>query len=148
MTTPPLPIPGSTNTEPQPLSIERYARMRAEMETGRLRDDVLAVAGITADEWMVAQRQWLELDLYPDAAERIFRRYGLADPEKRIAAGMGWRERLRRDAFSYAMWKDMVRIYHEHWLAQGAPPSSRRPSPAPDRGDDRGRGAVRDPRPR
>src|SRR5262245_18289335 len=33
--------------------------MRAEMETGRLRADVLAADGITADEWTVAQRHWL-----------------------------------------------------------------------------------------
>ena len=42
------------------LSLERCAEMRAEMDTGRLRDDVLTRAGVSADEWTVAQRGWLD----------------------------------------------------------------------------------------
>jgi len=42
------------------LTIERYAEVRAEMEAGRLRDEVLARAGITVDAWTDMQRQWLE----------------------------------------------------------------------------------------
>ncbi|UQA55438.1 hypothetical protein [Polyangium aurulentum] len=42
------------------LTIERYAEMRAEMEVGRLRDEVLARADLTLDAWTAMQRQWLE----------------------------------------------------------------------------------------
>ncbi|KYF97732.1 hypothetical protein BE20_37595, partial [Sorangium cellulosum] len=42
------------------LSLERYAEMRAQMEAGTLRDEVLARAGLTVDEWTAAQRDWLE----------------------------------------------------------------------------------------
>ncbi len=42
------------------VTLERYAEIRAEMEAGRLRDEVLARAGLTSDEWTVAQRAWLE----------------------------------------------------------------------------------------
>ena len=42
------------------VTIERYAEIRAELEAGRLRDDVLARAGLTVDEWIAAQRGWLE----------------------------------------------------------------------------------------
>jgi len=42
------------------LTIERYAGIRAEMEAGRLRDEVLAGAGVTVDTWMAEQRSWLQ----------------------------------------------------------------------------------------
>ncbi|MGK3991992.1 hypothetical protein [Sorangium sp. So ce1024] len=42
------------------LTLDRYAEMRARMEAGELRDEVLARAGLTVDEWMAAQRDWLE----------------------------------------------------------------------------------------
>ncbi|XXT16025.1 hypothetical protein WME94_37900 [Sorangium sp. So ce429] len=42
------------------LTLDRYAEMRAQMEAGRLRDEVLARAGLTVDEWTAAQRDWLE----------------------------------------------------------------------------------------
>ncbi|HZF53186.1 MAG TPA: hypothetical protein VE093_31250 [Polyangiaceae bacterium] len=42
------------------VTLERYAEMRAEMDVGGLRDDVLAHFGMTADEWIAAQREWLE----------------------------------------------------------------------------------------
>ncbi len=42
------------------VTIERYAEIRAELEAGRLRDDVLARAGLTVDEWIAVQRGWLE----------------------------------------------------------------------------------------
>lgn len=43
------------------MTLERYAEIRAEMETGRLRDDVLKRIGITVDEWAAAQRKWLKM---------------------------------------------------------------------------------------
>jgi hypothetical protein len=42
------------------LTVERYAEMRAEMEAGRLRDEVLARAGVGSEEWIEAQRDWLQ----------------------------------------------------------------------------------------
>lgn len=42
------------------LTLESYAEIRAEMESGRLRDEVLARAGLTVDLWTDAQRAWLE----------------------------------------------------------------------------------------
>jgi len=43
-----------------PMTLERYAEMRAEMEAGSLRDDVLAGSGTTLDAWTGVQREWLE----------------------------------------------------------------------------------------
>lgn len=40
--------------------LEGYAHLRAEMEGGRPRDEVLARAGVTIDDWMATQRTWLE----------------------------------------------------------------------------------------
>ncbi|MDI3284246.1 hypothetical protein [Polyangium sp. 15x6] len=42
------------------LTIERYAEIRAEMEAGRLRDEVLARAGVSMDAWTAEQRNWLQ----------------------------------------------------------------------------------------
>jgi len=42
------------------LSIEGYARVRAEMEAGGLRDGVLARAGVSLDEWADVQLGWLD----------------------------------------------------------------------------------------
>lgn len=42
------------------VTLDRYAEMRAEMDTGRLRDEVLSRAGLSVDEWALAQREWLE----------------------------------------------------------------------------------------
>ncbi|WP_437478024.1 hypothetical protein WME75_29460 [Sorangium sp. So ce1014] len=42
------------------LTLERVAELRAQMEAGRLRDEVLARAGLTAEDWTAAQRDWLE----------------------------------------------------------------------------------------
>lgn len=42
------------------LTLERYAEMRAEMDAGSLRDDVLADSGTTLDAWTAVQRKWLE----------------------------------------------------------------------------------------
>jgi hypothetical protein len=44
----------------EPIPIEHYARMRAEMDAGVLRDEVLARSGLTAEEWSLTQREWLE----------------------------------------------------------------------------------------
>ncbi len=43
-----------------PVLLEGYAHLRAEMEGGRPRDEVLARAGVTVDDWMATQRTWLE----------------------------------------------------------------------------------------
>ncbi|MDC3956960.1 hypothetical protein KEG38_24075 [Polyangium jinanense] len=42
------------------LTIERYAEIRAEMEAGKLRDEVLARAGVSMDAWTAEQRHWLQ----------------------------------------------------------------------------------------
>ena len=42
------------------LTVERYAEMRAEMEAGKLRDEVLARAGLGSQEWIEAQSEWLQ----------------------------------------------------------------------------------------
>lgn len=42
------------------LSLERYAELRAEMDSARLRDEVLIQAGLTTEEWISIQREWLE----------------------------------------------------------------------------------------
>lgn len=42
------------------ITLERCAEMRAEMDAGQLRDEVLARAGVSAEEWTVAQRGWLD----------------------------------------------------------------------------------------
>lgn len=42
------------------VTLDRYAGMRAEMDAGMLRDDVLARAGITTDDWTAAQHEWLD----------------------------------------------------------------------------------------
>lgn len=42
------------------LTIERYAEIRAEMEVGRPRDEVLARAGLGVDAWTTEQRSWLQ----------------------------------------------------------------------------------------
>ncbi|MEZ4296125.1 MAG: hypothetical protein R3B70_14225 [Polyangiaceae bacterium] len=41
------------------ITIERFAEMRAEMEAGKLRDDVLARHDVGADAWTAAQRSFL-----------------------------------------------------------------------------------------
>lgn len=42
------------------VSLERYAAIRAELEAGRLRDDVLTRSGLSADDWTAAQEAWLD----------------------------------------------------------------------------------------
>jgi hypothetical protein len=42
------------------LSLERYAEVQAELGAGRLRDDVLAWAGLSVEEWASAQHEWLD----------------------------------------------------------------------------------------
>jgi hypothetical protein len=43
-----------------PMTLEGCAELRAEMDAGQRRDDVLARAGIGVDEWTVVQRDWLD----------------------------------------------------------------------------------------
>jgi hypothetical protein len=40
-------------------SIEEFARLRADIEAGASRDEVLARAGLTTPQWIAVQRQWL-----------------------------------------------------------------------------------------
>jgi hypothetical protein len=42
------------------LPLDRYAEVQAELEAGQLRDEVLARAGLSAEEWTAAQRTWLD----------------------------------------------------------------------------------------
>lgn len=42
------------------IGLEGYARIRAEMDAGTLRDEALARAGLSIDEWTSVQRDWLE----------------------------------------------------------------------------------------
>lgn len=41
------------------LTLQRYAEMRAEMEAGVLRDELLSREGISCDEWIEVQTDWL-----------------------------------------------------------------------------------------
>jgi hypothetical protein len=43
-----------------PMTLEGCAEIRAEMDAGHLRDNVLARAGLSVDEWVVSQRAWLD----------------------------------------------------------------------------------------
>jgi len=42
------------------LSLDQYAELQADVEAGRPRDEVLARAGLSVEEWTAAQRQWLD----------------------------------------------------------------------------------------
>jgi hypothetical protein len=42
------------------VTLDGYAGIRAEMEGGRLRDEALARAGLSVEEWTAAQSEWLE----------------------------------------------------------------------------------------
>ena len=43
-----------------PVTLEGCAELRAEMESGHLRDDVLVRVGLGVEEWTAAQTEWLE----------------------------------------------------------------------------------------
>ncbi|MDC0680627.1 hypothetical protein [Sorangium atrum] len=62
-----------------------------------------------------------ELALFPDAAEEIFRRYGLSSAEKRSAVDTAWKERLRERPTEYARWQEMFRQCHAHFAKRGRP---------------------------
>ncbi|WP_170228838.1 hypothetical protein [Polyangium fumosum] len=49
----------------------------------------------------------------PDEAERIFARYGLAEPHARKAVDEAWKERLRRDPALYQAWQRLYRMFSE-----------------------------------
>ncbi|APR88193.1 Fe-S oxidoreductase [Minicystis rosea] len=55
-----VPFAPTMRSVPTQVTLERYAEIRAEMEAGALRDDVLSRAGLSADAWTAAQRDWLE----------------------------------------------------------------------------------------
>lgn len=62
------------------MTLERCAEMRAEMDSGQLRIDVLARAGVSVDEWVVSQGAWLD-EMGTDLARGRFEltdRYTLA----------------------------------------------------------------------
>lgn len=42
------------------LTLERFAELRAEMDTGELRDDVLRRERLSPEAWVAAQKTWLE----------------------------------------------------------------------------------------
>ena len=42
------------------VTLDRYAEIRAEMEAGAQRDEALARAGLSTEDWTTAQRAWLE----------------------------------------------------------------------------------------
>jgi hypothetical protein len=42
------------------LTIERYAEMRADMDAGKRRDEVLAFSGLSVDAWTTQQSSWLQ----------------------------------------------------------------------------------------
>jgi hypothetical protein len=54
-----------------PLALERYADLSAEIDSGRLRDQVLQQAGITLDAWLIVQQFWLE-QMASEARARTF----------------------------------------------------------------------------
>ncbi|WP_438034786.1 hypothetical protein [Sorangium sp. So ce204] len=62
-----------------------------------------------------------ELSLFPDAAEEIFRRYGLSSAERRSAVDATWKERLRERPTEYARWQEMFRQRHAHFAKRGRP---------------------------
>jgi hypothetical protein len=41
-------------------TLDRYAQIRAHIETGRPRDEALARAGLSVDEWHAGQRAWVD----------------------------------------------------------------------------------------
>ncbi|XXX74138.1 hypothetical protein WMF30_41485 [Sorangium sp. So ce134] len=62
-----------------------------------------------------------ELALSPDAAEEIFRRYGLGSSEQRSAVDAAWKERLSKHPAEYAKWQEMYRRYYAHFAKRGTP---------------------------
>ncbi|AUX28183.1 MULTISPECIES: hypothetical protein [Sorangium] len=62
-----------------------------------------------------------ELALFPDAAEKIFQRYGLGSAEKRSAVDTAWKERLHEHPTEYARWQEMYRRCHAHFAKRGTP---------------------------
>jgi len=57
---PPLAPPPPALERSTEITLERCAELRAEMDAGRLRDEVLGRAGVTGEAWTAAQRGWLE----------------------------------------------------------------------------------------
>ncbi len=60
----------------------------------------------------------VELAVFPEEAEGIFRRYGLDAGEKRSAIDAAWKERLRNEPAEYEAWQELYRRYHAHWAKQ------------------------------
>lgn len=60
-----------------------------------------------------------ELTVFPEAAEGIFRRYGLDDDEKRSTVDAAWKERLRLDRAEYNQWLDLYQRYRALWKQHG-----------------------------
>jgi hypothetical protein len=58
-----------------------------------------------------------ELDAFPDRAEDIYRKYGLAAPERRERIDAGWLERLQGETETYAEWRQLYRHFRGHWEA-------------------------------
>lgn len=56
------------------ITLERYAELSAELDAGEPRDEMLARAGLSVDEWLAAQHHWLG----SISAEATRNRYELA----------------------------------------------------------------------
>jgi hypothetical protein len=72
----------------EPLSLERFAEISAELDTGDPRDEVLARAGLTVPEWLNIQQYWLG-NISAEATRlryELFHRYSKLFIEARRAA--------------------------------------------------------------
>jgi len=104
--TPPPPPPPAPPTRPVTLSMPAHAH-----------DSLEAVLPLAQYASLCAG-----LAVFPDAAEAMFRRYGLEAQEKRSTVDSAWRERLSTDPVQYEMWLEMYRRYHTYWTKRGSPP--------------------------
>mgnify|MGYP000090079801 CR=1 FL=1 len=60
-----------------------------------------------------------ELARYPEESERIFTRYGLAEPRLRASVDATWRSRLSQDPQLYRTWQEYYQHYFTQWFGQG-----------------------------
>ncbi len=60
-----------------------------------------------------------ELARFPDETERVFARYGLADPHVRASVDATWRARLGQDPQLYRTWQEYFQHYSTQYFGQG-----------------------------
>lgn len=60
-----------------------------------------------------------ELARYSDDTERVFARYGLADPQVRASVDATWRARLGQDPQLYRTWQEYYQHYSTQWFGPG-----------------------------